>query len=47
MKSAEIMLQNECPEKMHPQEAEVGKDIDQEEEDELIRKLFDQDIVYA
>jgi hypothetical protein len=47
MQSAEVMLQDEYPEEIYPEEAEVGKDIDQEEEDELIRKLFDQDVVQA
>ena len=47
MESAQIMLQDECSEEIHPQKAYIGKAIDQEEEDELIRKLFDQDIVQA
>jgi hypothetical protein len=47
MKSAEIMLQDEYSEEIYPQEAEIGKDIDQEEENELLRKLFYQDIVHA
>ena len=47
MQSSEVMLQDEYPEEIYPEEAEVGKDIDQEEENELIRKLFDQDVVQA
>ena len=41
------MLQDEYPEEIYAEEAEVGKDIDQEKEDELIRKLLDQDVVQA
>ena len=47
MQSAEIMLQDEYLEEIYPEEADIGKDIDQEEENELIRKLFDQDVVQA
>jgi hypothetical protein len=47
MQSAEVMLQDEYPEEIYPEETEVGEDIDQEEEDELIRKLFDPDVVQA
>ena len=47
MQRAEVMLQDEDPEEIDPEEAEVGKDIDQEEENELIRKFFDQDVVQA
>jgi len=47
MQRSEVMLQDEAPEEIDPEEAEVGKDIDEEEENELMRKLFDQDVVQA
>jgi hypothetical protein len=47
MQRAEVMLQDEDPEEIDPEETEVGKGIDQEEENEFIRKLFDQDVVQA
>jgi hypothetical protein len=47
MQNSEVMLQDEYPEEIYPEETEVGKDIDQEEENELIRKPFDQDVVQA
>ena len=47
MQSSEVMTQDEYLEEIYPEEAEVGKGIDQEEEDELIWKLFDQDVIQA